>query len=126
MKTSKKESCYNQIVAAIDHFQKEQIDCAITLAAAAEGMLSTEDHRYLFREFRDNPEAVDIDLNSVINWLKHPGEPELANITELEAAFAIARAITKFIAAYHQSAERFERFLRHVHESGVLPIKLYR
>jgi hypothetical protein len=118
--TNKKESSARQLRAAIEHFEAGELDCAITLAAAAEGILSNTDEPYLFRMLRDDPE-VDFDLNLVINWLKHSGEPEEATIPVGEATIVIARAISKFVAVYHRSTERFEQFLRNGHEAGFLP-----
>jgi hypothetical protein len=103
-----------------------ELDCAITLAAAAEGMLTTNDDRYLFRQLRSRSEATDIDFNLVVNWLKHPEGPDQLHIGRFEAAAVIARAITKFLATYHQSTLRFEGFLRKAYEDGVIPIKMYK
>jgi hypothetical protein len=88
-------------------------------------MLRDTDHPHLFKRLRDYAPAADINFNLVINWLKHPVPPEEWNIPEYEAAFVIARAITKYIAVYHESTRRFELFLRWGHEAGHLPI-LYR
>ena len=125
MKITKKEASFSQIIAAIVHYESGELDCAITLAAAAEGMLSSYDKRYLFDQLLDLAKTAKIDLNQVINWLKHSGDPDSIDIREFEAAIAIARAITKFIAAYSQSTVQFENFLRHAHESGILPVRLY-
>jgi hypothetical protein len=61
------------------------------------------------------------DLNLVINWLKHGGVKDEAEISEFEAVIVIARAITKFVAVYHQSCEPFEAFLKWGHANGHLP-----
>jgi len=37
METSKKTSSQRQIEASISHFERRELDCAITLSAAAEG-----------------------------------------------------------------------------------------
>lgn len=126
MKTTKKKSSYNQIVAALGHYESGELDSAITLAAAAEGMLSANDDRYLFHQLQASGKAADIDQNQVINWLKHTSGSDPVNISQFEAAMAIARSITKFVAAHHQSTERFEIFLRQVYEDGILPVKLYK
>jgi hypothetical protein len=84
-------------------------------------MLPVTENPHLFRSLRRLPEAQDIDFNLVINWLKHPVGPESINIPEFEAAVAIARAITKFTAVYHESTRRFELFLQWGHEADYLP-----
>lgn len=124
LKVNKKQASYNQVVAAIDHFHKGELDCSITLAAAAEGMLSTIDERFLLKQLNGVPGAGDINWNLVITWLKHPGDPDLAEISEFEAAITISRAITKFVAAYHQSSPRFEHFLQHIYDEGIVPVLL--
>ncbi len=121
METSKKESTQRQLQAAITHFKRGDLDCAITLSAAAEGMLPDTDDIYLFKGLRAHDSAEGFDFNLVINWLKHPGDPKTATLSEAEATIVIARAITKFIAVHYQSCETFEAFLRWGHQAGHLP-----
>ena len=121
METSKKASTQRQLQAAITHCQKGELDCAITLSAAAEGMLPGTDDPYLFKSLRAHASAEGLDFNLVINWLKHPGDPETATLSEFEATIVIARAITKFVAVHHQSCKTFEAFLRWGHQEGHLP-----
>lgn len=121
METSKKESAQRQTEAAIRHFHAGDLDCAITLSAAAEGTLPDTEGPYIFAELREHPAYEEMDFNLVINWLKHKNGPETATISEFEAAMTIARAITKFVAVYRQSCEPFETFLRWGHEAGHLP-----
>jgi hypothetical protein len=123
METTKKESAVRQINAAIRHFECGEIDCAITLAAAAEGLLGASDNPHIFRDLRASPDAADIDLNLVINWLKHPIEPDAVRISEFEGSLVIARAITKFIAVHHQSTARFKKFLQSASKAGHLPFE---
>ena len=79
------------------------------------------DDPHIFKQLREHPAYKEMDYNLVINWLKHPSEHDEAIISEFEATIIIARAITKFIAVYHQSTNEFERFLRWGHEAGHLP-----
>ena len=122
MKTSKKESSQRQIQASIKLFHDGDLDCAITLAAAGEGILPPTDDPHLYQALQ--PYHPELDINLVINWLKHHCQPDTATIGEFEAALVIARAITKFVAVHHQSCKSFEDFLRWGHEAGHLP-KLY-
>src|SRR5688572_25891059 len=108
--TTKQQSAQRQIEATIRDLRHVELDCAITLAAAAEGMLPPTEDPHLFGKLRRRPEFRELDLNLVINWLKHSDGPENATISEFEAVFVIARAITKFIAAYHGSTKGFRDF----------------
>lgn len=119
METDKKRSSQRQIETAIRLFHEGNLDSAITLGAAGEGLLPHTDDPHLFQMLQ--PHNAELQLNLVINWLKHPGAPENATIDEFEAVIVIARAITKFVAVYHQSCEPFEAFLRRGHEVGHLP-----
>lgn len=119
IKTSKKLSAQRQINAAIEHFHKGEFECAITLAAAAEGLTPEGQSLSLFRELVAR--AKDLDFNLVINWLKHPISPDEAVISDFEAALTIARAISKFFACYGQSTRRFEEFAVWAREAGLLP-----
>jgi len=122
LETSKKISAQRQIERAITHFHNNDIDCAITLSAAAEGMLPETDDPHLFQFLQ--PHNPELDINLVINWLKHPFEPDTATITEFEGAITIARAITKYVAVYHQSCQPFEEFLMWAHSKNHIP-RLY-
>jgi hypothetical protein len=101
-----------RINVAIEHLHEGHFECAITLAAAAEGMLPDTDEPH----FRQKVKALAASLSGVaegatgpndyINWLKHgtlqKGGPRIENatITELEVIATIWRAITKFEAVY--------------------------
>jgi len=49
METNKKTSSQNQIEAAIELYHQQKWDCAITLAAAGEGILPPTDDPHYFR-----------------------------------------------------------------------------
>ena len=121
METSKKTSSQRQLEAGIFHFRKGDLDCAITLSAAAECILPETRDPHLFQALKEHPAYKEMDYNLVINWLKHSGGPDKVVISEFEATLIIARAITKFVAVYHQSTDEFEDFLRWAHEAGHLP-----
>ena len=116
METTKQQSSRRQTEAAIRMFHEGKFDCAITLAAAAEGMLPDTNDPHLFQALRGAEEFQELKLNLMINWLKHSNSPEtranVATLNEFEAAFVIARAITKFNAVYHLSCMPFEEFLK--------------
>lgn len=103
-----------QIHAAIEHAKAEQYECAITLAAAAEGLLPDPGKPYLHRQLRETiSDQEKFDFNEVINWLKHSVGPDTKIISDFEVAVAILRAISKFnVATGKVSREMrdFEKF----------------
>ena len=112
-----------QIHAAIEHINRGDFECAITLAGAAEGMLPNTDEPH----FRQKMLALEKAMaaadkfnraNTFINWLKHgtidPGGPrhENATIGLLDPLATIYRAITKFEAVYDDLSPTFSaRFI---------------
>ena len=119
IETSKKLSALRQINAAIEHFHKGDFECAITLAAAAEGLLPEGKSPSLFRELVRR--ATDLDFNLFINWLKHPLSPDETIIPDFAVALTIARATSKFVAVYSQSTRQFEEFAVWTREVGLMP-----
>ncbi len=85
IKTSKQLSAFRQISAAIDHVEKKDHECAITLAGAAEG-------------------------NMFIHWMKHSSVPENAEIEEQEVVTTIIRAIQKYVGAHETMHPKFQTF----------------
>jgi hypothetical protein len=120
---TKKEAVLRQINAAIQHFEKKEYECAITLAGAAEGQLATEEgSKHLFGElkvrvppeFKNEKDWVNW-LNATRDWLKHetPQWGDEWEIEEYGAAIMILRAVTKFQWAYRQGTKRMQGFLEH-------------
>ena len=117
IETTKQLAALRQITAAIQHLSKHEYECAITLAAAAEGLLRPTDEPHLFwglKKYTPPDKFKYLDFNSVVNWLKHykPEDPDPFVFPEPEAAMLIQRAITKFIAVYHQSTKLMEAFMK--------------
>ena len=117
--TSKQLASLRQIIAAIDHLHKKELECAITLAGAAEGQLPEKRTDYLFRLLKKV--FSHDDLNLVRDWLKHQSGPENAIISEFEAALMISRAIHKFVGVYQASHPKFEEFSKWAVDAGHLP-----
>jgi hypothetical protein len=116
IETTKQLAALRQIGAAIEHFHKQEFECVITLAAAAECLLPPTDGPHLFRQIRGRMTSTEfkkINLNFLVNWLKQddPEDPESVVISEFEAVIALQRAIMKFIAVYHKSSTGMEEFL---------------
>jgi hypothetical protein len=123
VETSKQLAALEQIHAAIWHCRNERFECAITLAAAAEGLLPTTTEPHLFQLLINSPLARnDFDYNSIINWLKHPVPPDDHVIPEFEVAIIIVRAISKFNAIYQNGSPAMRDFVRWTFEQGHLPL----
>jgi hypothetical protein len=110
-----------QIHAAIEHLHRGDFECAITLGAAAEGMLPPTDKPHLFEKIKalrpkpslNNAEADG--ANDMINWLKHGvgvdgKRVEKATISELEMMVTVTRAISKFAAIYDGLSPQMKGF----------------
>ncbi len=110
-----------QIQAAIVLFKKGEYECAVTLAAAAEGLLPPTNDPHLFQVLKDSPEAKKIDFNRLINWLKHPTGPEIEIFAEFEVAIIIVRAISKFLVTYKTVSPAMKDFIKWTFEKGHLP-----
>jgi hypothetical protein len=113
IETTKKLAAQRQIDAAIAHLHKMELECAITLAAAAEGLLPDTDKRYILEYLQKHPsfKNKEVDFNETITWLKHKVEPDTKVIFEFEAAVIIARAMSKFGAVYNDGPSEWDQFL---------------
>jgi hypothetical protein len=108
--TNIKLASSRQLHAAIVHAGENSIECAITLAAAAEGMLPATDGEHFQKKLKEFAAGLPADAegatgpNDVITWLKHgtyKGKPcDTATIEEMEVLVTIWRAISKFGAVY--------------------------
>jgi hypothetical protein len=116
--TTRKLSALRQIRAAIQNFEAGELECAITLAGAAEGQLPDTESPYLLKGLKDHTPFSIFDYNSAINWLKHAKEPDSTTITGHEAAIVLFRAITKFVAVYWQISQEMDAFLEASYEWG--------
>lgn len=96
------------------HCQKMELECAITLAAAAEGMLPDTETIHLFGYLKqsDAYKTKQINFNSTISWLKHGGEPDSGQIFEFDAIITIARAMTKYHAVYRDAPDEWHAFIK--------------
>jgi hypothetical protein len=119
VETSKKVAALRQIRAAIAHLNKGELECAITLAGAAEGQIPESIMESLFRLIQRKLPGAEI--NKVRDWLKHKSGPDTATISEFEAALMISSAIKKFVGAYGFSHPDFEKFSTWAVEKGHLP-----
>jgi hypothetical protein len=104
IETSCHYASMRQIHAAIEHWQRGDFECAMTLAGAAEGMLPDIDERH-FRKLQNSTR-----INEISNWLMHAESGEgmkgdhidTVVIGELDTVIAIHRAILKFETVFWQ------------------------
>jgi len=119
-RVSKKEAAQRQIHAAIELLRtKNEYECAITLANAAEGMLSGGEPRHLFEKFKERrPQDMGSEreftnwLNETAYWLKHATEhleDELI-ITEYESWVMVARAVSKYYWTFGETTRSMFEF----------------
>jgi hypothetical protein len=123
VETTKMLAALEQIHAAIWHCQHEQFECAITLGAAAEGLLPATEELHLLKVLQASPVArTEFDYNEMINWLKHPTAPEETVIPEFEVAIVIVRAISKFFVIFDAGSPVMREFVRWAFKEGHLPV----
>lgn len=105
VKLTKESGAIRQIEAAIEALEMGRFECAVTLAAAAEGMLPEKPDQALFSGLVDHPKRpahitrkqfITV-LNLERDWLKHatPDFPPEMEITLSDAAFMIIRAMAR-------------------------------
>jgi hypothetical protein len=111
IETTKLLAAQRQIDAAVSHLHKSELESAITLATAAESLLPETESRQIFAYLREHPLSKQVDIDKTINWLKRSARPDAATIFEFEAAVVIARAMSKFSAAYTEAPSEWYEFL---------------
>ena len=122
IETTARFASMRQIHAAIEHHRRQDWECTITLAAAAEGMLPGTDEPHFRQKVKDFAASLPDDLegsknpNDVITWLKHGtynGQKcETATIDNSEAPVIIWRAITKFFAVYDEVSPQMQSWAK--------------
>jgi tRNA threonylcarbamoyladenosine modification (KEOPS) complex Cgi121 subunit len=111
IETTKRLAAQRQIDAAVSHLLKSELECAITLANGAEGLLPETESRQIFAYLREHPLSKEVDFDKTIGWLKHRTQPNAATIFEFEAAVVVARVMSKFAAAYTEVPSEWYEFL---------------
>ena len=113
IETTKKLAAKRQIDAAIAHFEKSELECAITLAGAAEEALPDPCEGHPFPVLREYPtfKRIGWDWNEARNWLKHDKGPDARTIYQGEAALMIYRAISKYSVTHKEIPNWWRQFL---------------
>jgi hypothetical protein len=113
-----------QIHCAIEHLKEGYYEAAITLAAAAEGMLPETEARHLRQAVKPMSKRPDIqdeeggskDPNACIHWLKHGTvdgkRVEAITIPAEESMVIVCRAMTKFNAVFSDMTPQWRHFTR--------------
>jgi hypothetical protein len=120
IETTIEQAARRQIYLAITLLHRSEFEAAITLAAAAEGMLPKPEKPYLFPKLKAWAEDLPKDepgakgANDFAVWLKH-GELQgdkhaKATIPELEVVTMITRAISKYLAVYDGISPQMAQF----------------
>jgi hypothetical protein len=120
IETTKQLAAQRQIDSAVSHLHKSELESAITLATAAESLLPETESRQIFAYLREHPLSKQVDIDKTINWLKRNARPDAATIFEFEAAVVIARAMSKFAAAYTEAPSEWYEFLSWGGRQGAL------
>jgi hypothetical protein len=116
IKTTRQLAALRQIHGAIEHLERSELECAVTLALAAEtGLPPPADGAIpLYDALRERaPDlAIDKTFNLHRDWLKHWSEdkPDEIEISEFLAAIAVMRAVSKFYAVYKKSSVEMQSF----------------
>lgn len=126
VETNKQLTALSQIHYALVLFRQNELECAITLAAAAEGTIPPTEEPHLFTVLKNSQlSRKEFDYNHTINWLKHPIAPDDFDIWEFEAAIIIVRAVSKFFTVYKTGSPTMKSFVRWTFEQGHLPIPAF-
>lgn len=135
IETNVRYASMRQIHVAIECYQQQHWECAITLAAAGEGMLPDTDHPHFRQKVKEfaaglpEVEGFSNDPNEVINWLKHGSykkeRREMLPIENSEPPVVIWRAITKFYATFNEVSPQMQSWQtsmrEHLIANGVKP-----
>ena len=111
IETTKRLAAQREIDAALGHLHKSELEAAIALATAAEGLLPDAEGRRVSAYLQKHELSKQVDIDKTIDWLKRDAPPDAATISEFEAAVVIARAMSKFAAAYTDAPPEWYDFL---------------
>ena len=111
IETTKRLAAQREITAALGHLHKSELEAAIALATAAEGLLPDAEGRRVSAYLEAQKPNKQVDIDKTIEWLKRNVPPDVATISEFEAAVVIARAMSKFAAAYTDVPAEWYDFL---------------
>jgi hypothetical protein len=123
IETNLRIASMRQMHCAIEHIERGDYECAITLAAAAENMLPEPEKPYFRGKVKKLSESEQIKAaggavgpNDYYVWLKHGTlngvKTEVVTIPDEESVVWIYRAISKFEAVYNDRSPQMTSFCR--------------
>jgi len=110
-KDNERLAAQRQIAAALGRLHKTELEAAIALATAAEGLLPDAEGRRVSAYPQEHKLGKQVDIDKTIDWLKRGAPPDAATIFELEAAVVNARVMSEFADAYGDAPLRVVRLL---------------
>jgi hypothetical protein len=111
IETTKRLAAQREIDAALGHLHKSELEAAIALATAAEGLMPDAEGRRVSAYLQERPLSKQVDIDKTVDWLRRNVPPDDATISEFEAAVVIAGAMSKFAAAYTDAPTEWYDFL---------------
>jgi hypothetical protein len=111
IETTKRLAAQRQIGAALGHLHRSELEAAMALATAAQGLLPDAEGRRVSAYLEAHRLSKQVDVDKTVDWLKRCAPPDVATISEFEAAVVIARAMSKFAAAYTDAPAEWYDFL---------------
>ena len=109
MRTTRAASARRHIEAAVTMLHAGQLDCAVSLAAAGEGLLVGRVPTPYLDQLLDRVEPAGPHFDAR-EWLQSFREPSAVDVSELDAAIVLLRAVATFIATCGHSSRAFDDF----------------
>ena len=109
---SRVASAINHIETAIELLYRGNLDCAISLAVSVGEMLPPSEVLY-----SASPMKLDSSQIIAVDWLKNDGCLRQIEMTEFDAVVVIVRVINALVAAYGQTSDKVDEFMRWVKET---------
>ena len=82
IETTKRLAAQREITAALGHLHKSELEAAIALAPAAEGLLPDAEGRRVSAYLQQHELSKQVDIDKTIDWLKRNVLPDAAAISE--------------------------------------------
>jgi len=109
IETTKRLAAQREIDAALGHLQKSELEAAIALATAAEGLLPDVEARRVSAYLHEHPLSKQVDIDKTIDWLTRNVPPDAATISEFEASRCVCPCDEQICGCLHRCAGRMVR-----------------
>ena len=97
------------IAAALGHLHKAELEAAIALATAAEGLLPDAEGRRVSAYLQQHKLSKQVDIDKTIDWLTRNVPPDAATISEFEASRCVCPCDEQICGCLHRCAGRMVR-----------------